>query len=248
MGAYFMTDIKKSIRLSRRKIIWAVLAAVLCAEGMPALKKPCKQSLPAGFSLAQVAAYDASPSAVVNQNMPYFSAEEMKGQSALTFSSLDGLKRCGAASALIGPETLPAEKRKDAGILYQPSGWHTVRYDDLIEDRYLYNRCHLIAYELYGENFIPENLMTGTRYFNTQAMEPYENKTASFVRRTGKHVFYRVSPVFGDDDLVAAGVLMEACSVEDGGAGLQFCVFCYNVQPGIEIDYATGNSRRQNDS
>ena len=129
--------------------------------------------------------------------------------------------------------------------MIKPSGWHTVRYDDLIEDKYLYNRCHLIAYMLSGENANEKNLITGTRFFNVSGMLPYENMVADYISDTGNHVMYRVTPVFYSDELLARGVLMEAYSVEDSGIGLEFNVFIYNVQPGIIIDYSTGDSKRE---
>ena len=128
--------------------------------------------------------------------------------------------------------------------MVKPSGWKTVRYDDLIADKYLYNRCHLIAYMLSGENANEKNLITGTRYLNVSGMLPFENETAEYIRRTGNHVLYRVTPCFKGRNLVATGILMEACSIEDHGSGLKFNVFIFNVQPGIQIDYATGESAR----
>ena len=130
----------------------------------------------------------------------------------------------------------------------KPSGWHTIRYNGLVEGNYLYNRCHLIGYQLAGENANPKNLITGTRYLNTTGMLPFENEVNDYVDETDNHVLYRVTPVFEGDDLVASGVLMEAYSVEDEGAGVQFCVYCYNVQPGVVIDYATGDSRLASDA
>lgn len=159
------------------------------------------------------------------------------------YSEHDALGRCGMAEALLGQELMPTEPRGEIGMI-KPSGWHTVRYDDLIEDKFLYNRCHILGYQLTGNNSV-ENLITGTRYFNVAGMLPYENQVADYIRRTGNHVYYRVIPVYGSDsDLLCKGVWMEAESVEDNGAGVQFSVFVYNIQPGILIDYATGDSRR----
>ena len=159
------------------------------------------------------------------------------------YSPLDGLGRCGYAFAIAGPETMPTEPRGSIAEI-RPSGWHTVRYDDLIYDKYLYNRCHLISYSLTGENANPRNLITGTRYMNTTGMIDYANEAVYYIRRTGNHVLYRSTPVFHGNDLVAYGVLLEAYSLEDRGAGVSYCIFCPNVQPGIIIDYATGDSRR----
>ena len=138
---------------------------------------------------------------------------------------------------------MPTEERGTIGQV-KPSGWHTVRYDDLVDGKYLYNRCHLIGYQLSGENANEQNLITGTRYMNTEGMLPFENQVADYVRQTGGRVLYRVTPDFRGSELVARGVRMEALSVEDGGAGVCFHVYVYNVQPGITIDYLTGESRR----
>ena len=137
---------------------------------------------------------------------------------------------------------MPTEKRGSIGMI-KPSGWHTVRYDDLITTKYLYNRCHLIAFQLAGENANEKNLITGTRHMNEE-MIPYENQVADYVRETGNHVLYRVMPLFEGENLLATGVEMEAFSVEDDGEGVSFHIFIYNVQPGVEIDYATGESKR----
>lgn len=183
--------------------------------------------------------YNGRPSVVLNHNKPYF-GKPKSTETYESYSNLDSLGRCGSAEAVLGRETMPTEKRGYIGMV-KPTGWHTVRYDTLIPDgKYLYNRCHLIAYELSGENANRKNLISGTRYMNIDGMEPYENQTASYIRRTGHHVKYRVTPVFLDDDLVARGVVMEAWSIEDND--LRFCVYCFNVQPGITINYSNGTS------
>ena len=192
------------------------------------------------FSLDQIPEYAQAPSVTVHENIPYFADGDKSTDSYESYSELDALGRCGAAAACLGPDTMPTQPRGSIGMV-KPTGWHTVKYDG-IDGNYLYNRCHLIAYELSGENANPENLITGTRYLNVEGMLPYENETADFIRSTGFHVLYRVTPVYLGDDLVARGVLMEAESVEDGGAGLCFCVFCYNVQPGVSINYSDGSS------
>lgn len=195
------------------------------------------------FSLEDYPAYEGQAYAEVNGNVPYFSDADLTTEAFENYSQLDELGRCGVAYANICTQLMPTEKRGSIGGV-RPSGWHTVRYDELIPDgKYLYNRCHLIGYQLAGENANRQNLITGTRYLNVTGMLPFENDTAEYVEETGNHVLYRVTPVFEGDDLVAKGVLMEAKSVEDRGEGLQFCVFCYNVQPGVVIDYATGESR-----
>ncbi len=187
-----------------------------------------------------VPVYKGSPYTVINNNVPEF--EEREYAPFETYSELDGLGRSGAAFALIGRGTMPDEKRGSIGSI-KPSGWHTIKYD-IIKDRYLYNRCHLIAYSLAGENANEKNLITGTRYMNVEGMLPFEIKVAEYVQRTGNSVLYRVTPVFKGDNLLADGVQMEAKSVEDGGRGICFNVYCYNVQPGIEIDYRDGSSRQ----
>ena len=157
------------------------------------------------------------------------------------YSDLDFLGRCGVAYANICKELMPTEERGEIGMV-KPSGWHTVKYSDRIDGNYLYNRCHLIGYQLAGENANEKNLITGTRYLNVTGMLPFENEVADYVESTGNHVLYRVTPVFDGDNLVASGVQMEAESVEDNGAGVFFNVYVYNVQPGVIIDYATGDS------
>ena len=191
--------------------------------------------------LSSIPAYSGSPSVEINGNVPFFLADGVSTGEFENYSELDSLGRCGPAYANISPSTLPTEKRGRIGMV-RPSGWHTVKYNNLIEGNYLYNRCHLIAYELAGENANVRNLITGTRYLNTEGMLPYENKVAEYVRNTGNHVTYRVTPVFQGDNLLASGVLMEAFSVEDKGQGIEFCIYCYNVQPGINIDYSNGDS------
>ena len=173
----------------------------------------------------------------------FFSADELNGGVFETYSSLDDLGRCGVAFANICPELMPTEPRGEIGSV-QPTGWHTVRYDDLIDGMYLYNRCHLIGYQLAGENANERNLITGTRFLNVEGMLPFENMVADYVEETGNHVLYRVTPDFQGDELVARGVQMEAYSIEDDGAGVCFNIYAYNIQPGIEIDYLTGDSQR----
>lgn len=191
--------------------------------------------------LANPPQYTGEPVVIINNNIPLFTEEDFKTINTVIYSDLDDLGRCGSAIALIGPETVPSEPRGQIGDI-KPSGWHTVRYDDRIEDRYLYNRCHLIGYQLAGENAEPRNLITGTRYLNISSMLPFENAIWGFVTGTGNHVLYRVTPVFEGDNLVASGVVLEACSVEDSGDGIQFFVYLFNIQPGVIIDYRTGDS------
>ena len=192
------------------------------------------------FSLREIPAYSGTPYTEVNGNQPYFTEEELTTQSFETYSELDSLGRCGVAYANVGQDLMPTELRGEIGAV-KPTGWHLVKYDN-VDGKYLYNRCHLIAYMLAAENANPQNLITGTRYLNVQGMLPFETKVCDYVKNTGNHVLYRVTPSFDGDNLLADGVLMEAYSVEDAGEGISFCVFAYNVQPGIGIDYATGDN------
>lgn len=192
---------------------------------------------------ADLPPYTGEGAVAINGNTPFFTDADLTTTAFETYSELDYLGRCGVCYANVGLETMPTEERGEIGMV-KPSGWHTFRYDDLVDGKYLYNRCHLIGFQLTGENANTRNLITGTRYLNVQVMVPYENKVANYVQETGNHVLYRVTPVFEGSNLVAQGVLMEAYSVEDDGGGVQFCVFCYNIQPGVIIDYATGESER----
>lgn len=187
-------------------------------------------------------AYTGEPFVEVNGNVPFFNAADATETAFEDYAPLDSLGRCGRAYANICMEIMPTQERGSIGSV-KPSGWHTVKYSGLVDGNYLYNRCHLIAYGLSAENANERNLITGTRYMNVEGMLPFENQVAEYVKKTGNHVLYRVTPVFEGDDLLAEGVLMEAYSVEDEGAGICFCIFAYNVQPGISIDYATGESR-----
>lgn len=194
------------------------------------------------FSLSDVPAYSGKAYTAVNGNVPYFTSAERTTTSFETYSDLDSLGRCGVTYACIGQDLMPTEERGSIGMV-KPTGWHTVRYDDLVDGKYLYNRCHLIGYQLTGENANTKNLITGTRYLNIEGMLPFENMVADYIQETNSHVLYRVTPIFEGNNLLANGVLMEGYSVEDKGAGISYCVFAYNVQPGIEIDYATGESK-----
>lgn len=197
-----------------------------------------------GDTGSQMAGSYNQASVVINENQPYFTKEEITTRAYEAYSKLDVLGRCGPAMACLSRELMPVGKREEIGMI-RPTGWHTVKYPELIADRYLYNRCHLIAWCLTGENANEKNLITGTRYMNTKGMLPYEEMVANYIERTKNHVMYRVTPVFEGNNLLASGVLMEAYSVEDQGKGICFCVFCPNIQPGILIDYRTGASRAE---
>ncbi len=214
-----------------------LLSLFLCC----ALLTGCAQDISArSFSLEDVPAYSGTPYVVLDEGYPDFPEEDLTTTSFETYSPLDLLGRCGPAYANVGPETMPTEERGSIGQV-QPSGWQTVRYD-FVDGDYLYNRCHLIGYQLTAENANEENLITGTRYLNVEGMLPFEDLVAEYVEETGNHVLYRVTPIFEDTELVARGVQMEALSVEDEGEGVCFNVYVYNVQPGVVIDYATGES------
>ena len=185
-------------------------------------------------------AYSGQPYVAVNNNVPLFTEADMTTEAFESYSNLDSLERCGTAYACVGTETMPTEDRGDIGSI-KPSGWQSVQYDN-VDGGYLYNRCHLIGFQLTAENANAQNLITGTRYLNIEGMLPFENMVADYIKETGNHVMYRVTPVFEGNSLVASGVVMEAKSVEDDGDGILYCVYAYNVQPGINIDYATGAS------
>lgn len=202
----------------------------------------CQQAPPSqtSFSLEDVPEFSGEPYVVLQDNQPDFSQEDLVQEAFESYSPLDLLGRCGAAYACVGLETMPVEERGAIGQV-KPSGWHLAKYN-CVDGKYLYNRCHLIGYQLTGENANEQNLITGTRYLNVEGMLPFENMVADYVEQTGGHVLYRVTPIFQGSELVARGVQMEAESVEDEGAGVCFNVYVYNVQPGVAIDYATGES------
>lgn len=189
----------------------------------------------------EIPEYEGEPYVEIDDGEPDFASSELTTQSYETYGELDELGRCQEAEACVGTDLMPTEERGRIGQV-KPSGWHTVKYEN-VDGKYLYNRCHLIGYQLTAENANEKNLITGTRYMNTEGMLPFENEVADYVRETENHVMYRVTPVFEGDNLVASGVWMEAESVEDDGEGVSFNVYVYNVQPGIEIDYSQGDSR-----
>ena len=204
------------------------------------LEKSASDTTIQTLSVDEIPAYSGQAAIEINQNVPGFTESDYTTEAFEQYSPLDGLGRCGIAYACVGEEIMPTEERGAIGMV-KPSGWHTVKYD-FVDGKYLYNRCHLIAYMLSGENANTENLITGTRYMNTEGMLPYENQVADYVHDTGNHVLYRVTPLYEGDNLVASGVEIEASSVEDKGKSLSFHVYCYNVQPGVTIDYATVDS------
>ena len=192
------------------------------------------------IDLNSIPKYNGEEFVAINNNVPNFSKSDLTTTSFEKYSPLDSLGRCGVAYSNIGTDVMPTEKRESISSV-KPSGWHSVKYD-VVEGKYLYNRSHLIGYQLTAENANERNLITGTRYFNATLMLPYENMVADYIKETNNHVLYRVTPLFEGNNLVATGIQIEAKSVEDDGEGIEFNVFIYNVQPGITIDYATGDS------
>lgn len=193
------------------------------------------------YNIDEIPKYSGEPYVILNNNNPNFKESDYKSEPFETYSKLDSLKRCGVAFANISKDLMPSEKRGSIGMI-KPSGWHTIKYD-IVNGKYLYNRCHLIGYQLTGENANEKNLITCTRQMNTGAMLDFENKVAEYIKNTNNHVLYRTTPIFEDDNLVASGVQIEAYSIEDNGKGIKFNVYIYNVQDGIDIDYKTGDSK-----
>ncbi len=250
----------KARRFLSLLIILSLLAGMLCLASCDSLLSSFDNgeiSLPLGdknnggtntpsANLDSIPEYDGeSAYVIINNDVPFFEENEHTTKSYESYGELDSLGRCTVTMACVGKDIMPAddEERGSISSVY-PTGWEQKRYDsDLVEGGWLYNRAHLIGWQLTAENANKENLITGTRYFNVDGMLPFENMVADYVRETGNHVLYRVTPIFEGDNLLASGVLMEALSMEDGGEGLEFCVYVYNVQPGIEIDYATGENK-----
>lgn len=234
----------------RFKKIWIVWITVMCCvlsacgpaqevvdSGEDPISPTQVEDVLDKFDLDSIPAFTGTPYVTVNGNEPYFTDADLTTTAFETYGDLDDLGRCTEVYACIGQELMPTEDRESISSV-TPSGWINKEYDG----EYLYNRCHLIGFQLTGENANEKNLITGTRYLNVEGMLPFENMVADYIDETNNHVLYRVTPEYDGDDLVADGVLMEAYSVEDDGDGICFNVFCYNVQPGIEINYATGDS------
>lgn len=228
-----------------RKFLYSllILAVISIGQRLPFFNKTTTPppTLPptAQASVTEIPAYTGKAYTVMNNNMPLFTEEDTKRGVFEAYAPLDSLGRCGPAFACVGKETMPTEPRGKIGMV-KPSGWQLAKYS-FVDQKYLYNRCHLIAFMLAGENANPQNLITGTRYMNVIGMLPFENRVNDYIRSTKNHVLYRVTPLFQGNDLVARGVEMEAWSVEDNGK-LHFHVFCHNVQPRVKINYANGKS------
>ncbi len=196
----------------------------------------------ANYDLSNIPDYDGKAYVELNGNVPEFSkSEKTYSESFEEYGKLDSFGRCTYAVSCIGKDLMPTEKRGSIGSV-KPSGWHISKYD-FVDGKYLYNRCHLIGYQLTAENANERNLITGTRYLNVEGMLPFENDVADYIEITNNHVYYKVTPIFEGNNLVANGVQMQAYSVEDNGQGISFNVYCYNVQPGVAIDYATGDNQ-----
>ncbi len=193
------------------------------------------------YALSDIPEYSDKGYVVINNNEPYFTEEDKERKTFEKYSNLDILGRCGQAFANISKSLMPTKERGSIGNI-KPSGWHTVKYN-IVDGKYLYNRCHLIGYQLTGENDNPKNLITCTRSMNTGVMLDYENKVAKYIKKTGNHVLYRVTPIYKETNLLASGVEMEGYSIEDKGFGIKFNIYVYNVEEGIEIDYKTGESK-----
>jgi len=230
----------------KTKLISSVLALVLVAaiyivaDMLPDEENPTHIAAVTVHDMGDIPEYSGDAYCIINGNAPLFSENEFTTDAYESFAELDELGRCGVTMACVGKELMPTADRESISHVY-PSGWVNVPYS-FVDGEYLYNRCHLIGFQLTGENDNKQNLITGTRYMNTEGMLPFENMVADYVKETGNHVLYRVTPMFEGNELVARGVLMEALSMEDGGEGICFNVYCYNVQPGVIIDYASGES------
>ncbi len=229
-------------------VILVPVCGILVGQGNADAQPPALFSDVASYSMSldAIPAFSDEPFILINENRPSADLTSEPAISYERYSKLDELGRCGVALACVGKDIMPTEERGSIGTM-KPSGWHTVKYAN-VDGKYLYNRCHLIAYQLSGENANEKNLITGTRYLNMKGMLPLENMVAEYVQTTGNHVMYRATPHFAGNELVARGVELEAYSLEDAGEGISFHVFCYNAQPGIVIDYATGDSRMADDA
>ncbi|MGM9881233.1 MAG: DNA/RNA non-specific endonuclease [Bacilli bacterium] len=235
---------RKSNKKSNKKII-VIIILVICALLYSYYKEDInsyilKSTYANSYNIENIPKYQGEDYVILNNNEPEFSKEDLNTTSFEKYSDLDSLGRCGVAYANISKELMPTEERSSIGMV-KPSGWHTIKYD-IVDGKYLYNRCHLIGYQLTGENANEKNLITCTRHMNANIMLEFENKVASYIKETNNHVLYRVTPLFEGDNLLATGVQLEALSVEDYGKGIKFNVFIYNVQDGINIDYKNGES------
>lgn len=230
--------------MMKKWIAGLLIAASLCLCGCGGSEPVAEAKIGENYEVfesdSEIPEFSGEPYYVINDNVPYFTEEDYADESYEFYSELDELGRCGMVIGNIGSDLMPTEERGNIGHI-KPTGWHSVQYDH-VDGKSLYNRCHLIGFQLTAENDNEKNLITGTRYLNVQGMLPFENMIADYIHETDNHVLYRVTPIFEGDNLVAHGVQMEAISVEDEGDGICFNVFAYNNQPGVGIDYATGEN------
>ncbi len=239
---------KKSKRSLKEQLILIILVIIIGTVGYFLEDKINNNNIQnvntLSFDIENIPQYTQTPYITINNNVPSFTEEDYKLGTFEKYSPLDNLGRCSVVYANICKEIMPAEGEKREAIgMIKPSGWQTVKYEGIVEGNYLYNRCHLIGYQLAGENANEKNLITGTRYMNVEGMLPFENKVADYIQENPQnHVLYRVTPIFQENNLVANGIQIESYSIEDKGKGICFNVYIYNVQPGIKIDYATGKS------
>lgn len=238
---------KKSLKKSLILPLLLIILMVIFTNNKEEIKNIFNESFAKttiSYNVNEIPEYNGNPVIVINNNVPSFTDEDYNSKTFESYSELDMLGRCGVAFANIDKSSMPTTKRGSIGMI-KPSGWHTIKYDN-VDGKYLYNRCHLIGYQLTGENDNKKNLITCTRFMNTKSMLEYENKVANYIKKTGNNVLYRVTPVFYENNLLATGVLIEAASVYDKGKDLSFFVFIYNIQDGILIDYKTGDSKLAN--
>lgn len=235
---------RKRSRRQKQLVLLAVLVILAFDRYLTSKEaEPAQATQTESVSVDEVPEYDGEPYVVINDNEPDFEEEDMTTQSFEEYSDLDNFGRCQEAYANVSQDTMPDEERGNISSVI-PSGWENEEYD-FVDGGYVYNRCHLLGYQLTGENANEKNLITGTRYMNVEGMLPFENEVADYIWETDHHVLLRVTPIYDGDSLVANGVQMEAKSVEDDGKGVQFNVYCYNVQPGVEIDYETGENHEE---
>ena len=230
-------------RRSKKKnnLLWIVYLLIVCLIGYYTQNQLNNTYSIPSYVIENIPEYNGQDYVYINNNETYFTTEDLSTSSFEYYSDLDYLGRCGIAYANISIDLMPTSERESIGMI-KPSGWHTIKYD-IISGKYLYNRCHLIGYQLTGENANEKNLITCTRQMNTSTMVKFENSVANYIKKTNNHVLYRATPIFKDNNLLVSGVELEALSVEDNGVGIKFNVFIYNVQEGIEIDYKTGDSQ-----
>ena len=225
----------------KKQLIWIIYILIICLVGYYAKNEINNTYSIPSYVLENIPEYNGQDYVYINDNVPYFNEEDLNTTSFEQYSELDNLGRCGVAYANISIDLMPTEERGSIGMI-KPSGWHTIKYD-IVSGKYLYNRCHLIGYQLTGENANEKNLITCTRQMNTSTMVKFENLVANYIKKTNNHVLYRATPIFKDNNLLASGVELEALSVEDNGVGIKFNVYIYNIQEGITIDYKTGDSK-----